>query len=279
MKTKFFLILLSSLLLSCGNSLSPFSPSRAVSASIVGGQDATASDGDASLVAGSTVALMMDVRGAYRQFCTGTLVSSNLVLTATHCLLKMDLRNVKAFVGANLPSEETAPGLVQIEKGYINPDYILGGENQVYNDIAFFKLSTPFAGAAKPAAILENSDFIQSGLEVLVAGFGITAENPMTIPKTLQFTKAPVAKKENTLVVLDQRAGRGACAGDSGGPLYLKGADGLIVFGATRGPHRPARDCQQFGDFTNASMFKDFIAEAVDRLGAEAPKFAVPLAN
>ena len=155
------------------------------------------------------------------------------------------------------------------------PNPLFNQSTPFTEDVAVIKLATPAAQEFKPVPILESARVLPIGEKLLIAGFGRMdngAGAPM-MPESLQYTYAPLAEFDNRLVVIDQRGGSGACAGDSGGPAYAKRGNQLFVIGATRGPHGFARLCNEFGDFTDVTQFRTFIEDSAKLLGTQSPQF------
>lgn len=241
--------------------------------SIIGGDKASASDA----VTASTVSLI-NSQGELYSFCTGTLISKNLVMTAAHCL-NYSGDDFSIYFGDELPKNIESANLVKFSKWIIHPEYKIVMNKQdipitALNDIALVKLADEIPAFARPVPILDEHVKISTGDVLLLAGYGLV--NEIEIQEWadgLNYVRVPVAKLMESIIVTDQTMAMGACSGDSGGPAYLETSRGLVVVGATRGPHEGATDCRHFGEYTNATMFKSFLLEQAKLLNAEAPEF------
>jgi secreted trypsin-like serine protease len=242
---------------------------------VVGGQSALKNESEeAKLVTASTVALMKQMSdGTLRQFCTGTLISRDLVLTASHCAGIRPHSDIRVVFGAALGVANGEANILKLDTFRPNPLYT--ELTWASEDVAVIKLAKPAPKGFKPVPVLQDSRALPIGEKLLIAGFGRTDQGmgEPTLAPSLQYTYTPLAFFDKRLVVIDQREGTGACAGDSGGPAYAKRGNQLFVIGATRGPHVPARFCDQYGDYTDASQFRTFIEDSAKQLNAEIPEF------
>lgn len=247
---------------------------------IIGGNAATADD----LFTKSTVSLIRDYNSQPFSFCTGTLISKDLVMTATHCLKNANLDGLYIFMGPTKPTAMTDKNLRKVTVFKTHIDYAQTqipelGLNTGLNDIALLKFEGGLPENAVPVPVLNDVE-IKSGLQVLLAGYGLVQEVPSTISATgLNYTRVNIAKTYLNILVTDQNGGNGACNGDSGGPAYLETENGLVVLGVTRGPHAGAKDCRHFGEYTYASRYKDFILETAEEFEGELPEFVDAPAN
>ncbi|MGZ3770140.1 MAG: S1 family peptidase [Bdellovibrio sp.] len=272
--SKAVFLLLFSTLTAC--SWHPFSIVNKIdpNGSIIGGQKASSGD----LATASTVSIMAVYGDELYSICTGTLISKDLVVTAAHCLMD-GTDHLSIYFGEIVPSKTKDAKLIKIENSVSHPDYkIIFKEDDVLdttvNDVALIKLAEDVPAFARPVAILDETVNISVGSEVLLAGYGLVNEiGEEKRAENLNFVKVPVAEILEFIIVTDQTNASGACNGDSGGPAYLETWKGLVLVGATRGPHDGALDCRHFGEYTNLTKFKSFISEYGQQLRAQAPVF------
>jgi secreted trypsin-like serine protease len=203
--------------------------------SIVGGQPASAGTFPWLAV------VIDDLPNGDAQLCTGTVLSSNVVLTAGHCAEDVTTGAVDAtsgFVVVTGSLDRTATATRQlsaVSKVIVHPGFdaatLDGG------DAALLVLSTPTTAPAVTLATAGDVALWQPGTSEAIAGWGKTdASDPNSIPHVLQWG---VTVTQNTdycsaqallggvtfdasdqLCVVDQPSDQdGTCEGDSGGPL------------------------------------------------------------
>jgi len=272
----YFLLIIKSLtvltlLSACANESSYVEESAPEESAIIGGKAATATDPWTA----STVAIVTTKNSPFKQDCTGTLISSDLVLTAAHCLEGMKNTNVYVHFGYQLPKTfsfdklQTVAGMVSNDRQDVD---IYEYPRTQLNDIAIVRLKQKAPAGFAPVKI-NISTPIKTGDLLLLAGFGKINDEEKEKTQFLYSANAPVAKLWQSLIVLDQTAKSGACKGDSGGPAYLETEKGLVIAGITRGAYNNSPNCHGWVEFTNTAYFKDFILNATKELGGDSPKF------
>ena len=181
--------------------------------------------------------------------CTGTLISSDTILTAGHCSsitggagvaspAAYPPQLIDVYIGSNKPGQGEQ---VPVSRVIMNPNYLLSDGY----DISILKLSrnstktpTPVAGAS------ETASWAPSTLET-IAGFGTTEEGGDT-PDTLQKAQVPIVadstcagaysgfESATQICAGYPQGGVDTCQGDSGGPMFGRTAAGALrVVGAT----------------------------------------------
>lgn len=188
--------------------------------SIVGGSIAGASDNPFQ-VALLTKSIANNARA---QFCGGTLVKANVVVTAAHCSDFVTAGQVQVLTGTrNLDGTGTRRNVTRIA---IHPSW---NSNTMDYDVAVWTLSTSATGS--PVATLASADRAV-GTGLLVTGWGRTSQNgsPSTV---LRKATVPLVSTTNCNDSNSYRGGITArmicagydaggvdsCQGDSGGPL------------------------------------------------------------
>lgn len=233
-------------------------------------------------VAASTVSLMVFYNNSLFSICTGTVVSNDIIMTASHCLQEVTAQDFVVHIGTRLPTQLNQTSLLKVEKFKTHPQFEMildkdGTPVTGKNDIALIKLADKIPDSAKPVAILKNHNTLLPGQPLLLAGFGLLQEvGQPQYAQELNAVTVPLEREWDHILVTDQTKAQGACSGDSGGPAFLADQANLIVVGITRGPHAQVSDCRHYGEYTNASKFEDFIIETVKELNGTLPVFVDP---
>ena len=239
---------------------------------IVGGTEAGAADNPFQ------VALLLGNIANNRdaQFCGGTLVRENIVVTAAHCSDFVTADQVQVLTGTR--RLDGTGDRRDVSRIVIHPDW---DADTFDNDVAVWELSTNATGIALATLATEEGPV---GSNLLATGWGETEAGPP--PIELRRVEVPLVTEENcndansyngaitdTMLCAGlDLGGRDTCQGDSGGPL-TRGTDNSVLTGITSWGIGCA-DPNLFGVYTRVSntAIRSFIE---DNLG-ELPTIATP---
>lgn len=232
--------------------------------------------------------------------CSAVLISPRVALTAAHCvaLIEADaadegwqldwwLSFATDVRGVEGPDPQLPPLTITVEATAVHPGFAADGpprsdQLDAANDIAVLLLAEPAPVAAVPLAEPQHQLIgdLDEPAPVLVAGYGWTTDDPdagqiglRAAGPSLLFEVGAYELRVGRRLEADAPVPMGLaekCGGDSGGPTFLRTADGWRVLGLTSRGHASDPGCAIAGIDTRADVFAPWI-EAVVTGHAAAP--------
>ncbi len=221
------------------------SKSSSISEMIIGGDPA---NGSTVPTGNNTVAILLYINSSKTILCSGTIVASNLILTAGHCFDDVESDNISPgkVVFSNSYSPATSSNSSEISCWQRPPNYrpcsADNSYNCVLNDITWVKINGTIKSGYSPVSLLANPQSILATEPKWMLGFGDNSDNGSnsgfknivisesdkysdTIPDGAidSFNRQTFSNAfQNFLTVIGPNSGKGTCEGDSGGPVYVK---------------------------------------------------------
>ncbi len=205
--------------------------------------------------------------------CTGVLVSPDLVLTAGHC--------------GNTLQGGVLVGTQDLRSG----GTVVGIESSVVHERPFDELDVTLVVLAEPVTGIPPRqlvrdclvDGLEDGADVAIVGFGAIDEGASEYPEVLMEARTTIRDADCSDLsagcypeispggeLVAGGDGVDSCTGDSGGPLYLLGAEADWLAGITSRAAQPADvQCGDGGIYVRADAIVEWIE---GELGLELPR-------
>lgn len=195
-------------------------------------------DSNGRIVGGSATTIsshpwQVSLQRSGAHFCGGSVISSTMVVTAAHCLLKVTVSTLRVRAGStyrSLGGFISNAASFKIHEGYSTSTKI--------NDIGVVRLKTKLSLGTNIKAIPLATATPQHGSAASCSGWGTTSYNGSSSAKLLYIDTRIVGRTEcgsssygygskiRETMICAAASNKDACQGDSGGPLV---SDGKLV--------------------------------------------------
>ena len=162
-----------------------------------------------------------------RVFCSATLISENLVVTSSHCLVRKKASSIQLMFGDSKNDPDVK--FLQATEFQRYKEFQKYGPNF---DVAWLRFSGKVPERFRPIEILNSATRLKSGAPLSIAGYGKKATSCHFTDSTCEAGDLLAVQtyiqsyiNENrlrNLIVIGPQPFEGPCFGDSGGPAYFR---------------------------------------------------------
>ena len=215
-----------------------------------------------------SVVLIVGSRG---NFCTGVALARDLVLTAAHCVLPGADYKIVEYDAARQPL------LRDVASVAAHPKFDLKTmlAHRATADVALLKLAAPLASVT-PAPLGGANFTVAPGDAFTVAGTGVAVRGDGKSGGTVRAADLVATGRPGTLQVRlydaanrGEKAGLGACTGDSGAPVFRNEAGVLAVIGVVSWSTGPGNSdgCGGLTGVTPLTLYREWLIRSAKILG------------
>jgi len=210
--------------------------------------------------------------GSRGNFCTGTLIARDLVLTAAHCVPPGSDYKLVQFDAQKQPNLRDT---LRVER---HPQFSQQtfDNHRATADVALIKLASPAQNPAQ-APLFSGTFIVAPGDRFAIAGYGLTEWGNGKTGGTLRAANLVATGRPGNLQIRlvdpaakGERAGLGACTGDSGAPVFQDSGGRFLIVGVvswSTGPNN-AEGCGGLTGVTPLSLYRGWIVDTARKLGS-----------